>query len=216
MTLLHSLYTLSSPCHFLLCCFHVPTISLRCIIFPFMSLKPSSCPPHVSPCLFLSLSCMLFPPSESLFLLWFTAHVTILAFSSYLDLPVSVSRSTFSVLCHIYFSPLFRTPRVLWLLGFSLLSTTGIDNTYAIFMTSEARTSHFVVFCHTFKLVIDHIFTSLDLGNFVSWNSTRCRRQEAMSFLPAWQQLADNSGRTTVKQVRDTQGVWHRLTAMVE
>lgn len=70
--------------------------------------------------------------------------------------------------------PSAQNSQVLWLLGF--LSTTGIDNTCAVFTTREAGASHRVVSCRTFKLVIDHSFTSSDLGNFVKWNSTRCRR----------------------------------------
>lgn len=188
---------------------HLPTVSLlysshvsRC---PLKSLKPFTCLPHFPLCLFTSPLCTVLPPLVYLFILQSTSRVSALASSPCPDLPGSFFHSTFPDPCRNYFSLLPRTPRSLRLLVFSFLSTTGINKTWTVFMTREARIWHLDIYCSTFKLAISHSFRSLELGNFVIWNSTRCRRQEAMSSLPAWHQWADNSGRKTVKQVRDSQ-----------
>lgn len=194
---------LFSLCNVLLYLFHVlpspygvPIISPLCFKMPPQVLLWSSCLPHDSLCL-LTFPHVQFCHHQNLFFLQSTSHVSPLTSSPYPDLPVSFSHSILTVLCHIYFSPLFRTSRFLRLLGLSLLSTTGIDNTCTVFMTSETRTWHLTVSCSAFKLVIDQSFGSFELGNFINWDSTRCRRQEATSSLPAWHQWTGNSGRKT-------------------
>lgn len=212
---------LFSLCNGLLYLFHVPPspysvpiISPLCFKMPPQVLLWSSCLPHDSLCL-LTFPHVQFCHHQSLFLLQFTSHVSPLTSSPHPDLPVSFSHSILTVLCHICFSPLFRTFRSLRLLGLSLLSTTGTDDTCTVFMTSEARTWHLIVSCSAFKLVIDQSFRSFELGNFINWDSTRCRdkRQQALCQL-------DISGLVTQEERLGSRTETHRvrccLMVMVE